>query len=586
MSSGAVIDLGGTAQTVASLSGSGVVSNGILTVADQISVAVGDTLVIPYGSTYTCAPGTGAMVDETAGTVTLKHNAAEIAVTDPETSAVTTNVYDTVAGAFAAYSEGTLTVHENATLDFGTTEVSISGIELDEGVVLTFTQNAPWTTTISAGVLVNTRMASTYVWTPAENSTDWAALSNWRIGAVTPVALPGANDTVTFPVSDAPDFNCWVVELTSDVYATNVVVNGDMKFSGGQIHTGNVGGIGTITLNGNAGFHTYDMENVNLEVTNNLVIVGTGNRFQTQGSNSYMNGGSIDVLGCVTGNGEITTVGKRSRVRLHGDWSEFTGTVNAQDDGVPRHALRLMAAQASSSNAVYNIYMSNESSGNSAFVETSSGSYTTGDNYHYYFGALNGRITIYQKYNNTLEIGALNQDCAFTGNIAATSRNHIKKVGTATLKFSGSGLGRLEVAGGVFSSATESAIPAEGITFSGSDGFFDPTTNTVDFASKLVNSTTAPIGLLITNNVTIGQIPASNTEGLVKKGEGTLTLAAAPLYAGDTYLDGGTLKIPVGANIKVKTNVEGMSVRRDTTTEEGYTVYKLGKKLPLMIMVF
>lgn len=451
------------------------------------------------------------------------------------------------------------TVIENLSVSDGA-KLAISG-EDGETVTVTATESGTdfYTDVVaSAGLSLswsgNTatigRSPMTFTWTGAKG-TDWFDGGNWSVGGEMSFVSPGLNDTAFFPESDAPDFDCWIVELSSDVYVTNVVVDGDMKFSGGQIHTGNVGGRGTITLNGNAGFHTYDMENVNLEVTNNIVVAGTGNRFQTQGSNSYMNGGSIDVLGDVSGDGEITTVGKRSRVRFHGDWSGFTGTVNAQDDGVPRHALRLMAAQASSSNAVYNIWMSNESAGNSAFVDTSSNSYTTDDRYHYCFGALNGRITIYQKYNNTFEIGALNQDCAFTGNIAATHRNHIKKVGTATLTFSGSGLGRLEVAGGVFSSATESAIPAEGITFSGKGGFFDPTTNAVDFASKLVNSTTAPIGLLITNDVTLGQIPNSNRGGLVKKGEGTLTLAAIPQYSGVTKVEAGELIVPEGTVLDV-----------------------------------
>ena len=414
------------------------------------------------------------------------------------------------------------------------------------------------------------------------DGTSWSDAGNWARDAMLETVAteaPGKDDSAIFD-------NESVVTLSTDVHVTNVVANGNLRFSGGLIHTGIICGSGTITLNGNAGFHTYDWEQANLQVSNNLVIAGTGNKFQTKGSNSYMNGGSIDIYGDVTGNGEITTIGKRSRVRFHGNWTEFAGTVNAQDDGVPRHALRLMAAQASSSNAVWNVWMSNESKGDSAFLGTSSNTYKTDDKYHYYFGALNGRITIYQQYNNTLEIGALNQDCAFTGALAATYRSHIKKVGTATLAFSGSGVGRLEVYGGVFASRTEAAIPNERITFLGNDGYFDPTTNTVDFAAKLVNSTTAPIGLLITNNVTIGEIPASNTAGLVKKGEGTLTLSAAPLYTGDTYLDGGVLKIPTSADVKVKTHVEGKSVRTDTTTEVGYTVYTLGKKLPLMIMVF
>ena len=103
LASGSVLDLGGLAQTVQSVAGSGVVSNGILNVTDAISVPVGQTLVIPYGSAYTLASGTGEMIDTIAGTVTLRHLAADIDGV----------VYDTVAGAIAAYETGTLTVHED-----------------------------------------------------------------------------------------------------------------------------------------------------------------------------------------------------------------------------------------------------------------------------------------------------------------------------------------------------------------------------------------------------------------------------------------------------------------------------------------
>ena len=82
-------------------------------------------------------------------------------------------------------------------------------------------------------------------------------------------------------------------------------------------------------------------------------------------------------------------------------------------------------------------------------------------------------------------------------------------------------------------------------------------------------------------------LDASNTAGLVKKGEGTLTLTAAPLYTGETYLEGGTLKIPTSANVKVKTNVEGKSVWKkfETIDETQYTVYTLGTKRMMMIIV-
>ena len=583
---GAVIDLGGHSQTIAALSGSGIVSNGTLSVTAPISVAAGDMLVIPYGSTYTCASGTGAMVDETAGTVTLKHCAAEIVVTDPETSAVTTTIYDTVAEAVAAYTEGTLTIHDTATLDMGTTEVNISGVVLDDGVELTLTQHAPWSATFSEGTLVNTRTASTYVWTPGENSTDWATLSNWRIGESTPVALPGENDKVVFPASEVAEFEGWLVSLSGVQTVTNVIANADVTFAGARIDTLEVNGASgvVITLGDDAGFGTYRATGSTLTIAADIKSMGGGvahknqfyGHYTTKSGNPDQGGTRINFSGKLTGDGYLQIIGCRATDTMSGDWSEFSGTVELWDDRVSRHTVQLTSACVGSSNAVW---IANISSQN-PFAQ---GGLTT------YFGALNGAVhQPKNNYNGTWEIGALNQDCAFSGQIGASSYNHIRKVGTATLTFTGSHLGNLEVKGGVFASGTQSAIPNGNITFSGEGGCFDPTTNTVDFAAKLVNSTAAPIGLLITNNVTIGEIPASNTRGLVKKGEGTLTLAAAPLYTGETYLDGGTLKIPTSANIKVKTHVNGKSVweKLETIKETQYTVYTLDKKPGSMVILF
>lgn len=53
---------------------------------------------------------------------------------------------------------------------------------------------------------------------------------------------------------------------------------------------------------------------------------------------------------------------------------------------------------------------------------------------------------------------------------------------------------------------------------------------------------------------------ASSATAIADSG-GTLVLSAAPLYTGDTYLDGGALKIPATWTNKVKTHVSGKSVR-------------------------
>ena len=113
------------------------------------------------------------------------------------------------------------------------------------------------------------------------------------------------------------------------------------------------------------------------------------------------------------------------------------------------------------------------------------------------------------------------------------------------------------------------SFPKTSITFAENGGAFDPTTNMVDFAAKLVNSTSAPIGLLITNDLTIGEIPASNTAGLTKKGAGTLTLSAAPLYTGVTTVEAGTLVVPAGADITYNPFSAGM-LSGITPTKFGY----------------
>ena len=98
-----------------------------------------------------------------------------------------------------------------------------------------------------------------------------------------------------------------------------------------------------------------------------------------------------------------------------------------------------------------------------------------------------------------------------------------------------------------------------------------------DPSAKIVNSDSA-IKIEIDGCVTqvwATALAASNAGGLVKKGDGTLTLKEAPKYTGTTYLDGGVLKMPVTK--RVRTHVEGQHVVRSFETVDGdtYTVYKL-----------
>ena len=81
------------------------------------------------------------------------------------------------------------------------------------------------------------------------------------------------------------------------------------------------------------------------------------------------------------------------------------------------------------------------------------------------------------------------------------------------------------------------------------------------------------------------ELASSNKGGLVKKGEGTLTLKAEPKYTGDTYLDGGKLRILKSVNITVKTHDEVKVVRKRYVTSGGkdYIEYRLGDKPATLI---
>ena len=209
----------------------------------------------------------------------------------------------------------------------------------------------------------------------------------------------------------------------------------------------------------------------------------------------------------------------------------------------------------------------------------------------------------------------MNVDCAFGGHYSRgygssgkpndPHINHIRKVGTAKLTLTLSRpVGDIEIMGGTLVIGSQNSVPlyhtdayqhylkflGDGATLAVSGTVTEnDVTNFIDPSARIGYST-API--CFSNAVSevhtwSTALAASNTGGLVKKGEGTLTLAATPLYTGDTYLEDGTLKIPTSANIKVKTHVNGKSVWKKFETIDGtqYTVYTLGAKRMMVIVV-
>jgi autotransporter-associated beta strand protein len=188
-----------------------------------------------------------------------------------------------------------------------------------------------------------------------------------------------------------------------------------------------------------------------------------------------------------------------------------------------------------------------------------------------------------------------------------SNRGHcLRKVGAGTLTFSGKYLRKYEINDGTLLITNDAAFVwtkdastyRSRITFGGGTLAFGGDV-TDDPSSRIVEST-APICFSNAVNevhtwatALVAQVADAETgkdAGLVKLGEGTLVLSAAPLYTGDTYLDtvGGTLKIPAAAGVRVKTHVENKAVRRasETIDDVVYTVYTLGNKPGSMIILF
>ena len=123
------------------------------------------------------------------------------------------------------------------------------------------------------------------------------------------------------------------------------------------------------------------------------------------------------------------------------------------------------------------------------------------------------------------------------------------KTGSATLILSGANtyVGTTTINGGTLQANNATALGLDGtITFGGGTLQFTVASAGQDWATRIRNSTGAGIIRLDTNgqNVTFaGAIAASNTAGLTKLGNGTLTLTGVNLYTGTTTVTTGTLLV-------------------------------------------
>jgi len=316
-----------------------------------------------------------------------------------------------------------------------------------------------------------------------------------------------------------------------------VTLNSTNTYSGGTlINAGtlilaatNAAGSGPIVLAGGTLQH-----NVGTTLTNDIVAqAGTTSSFLGNAANG------LTLTGNITGSGNLSSSASVnfSGPQLAGNNSGFSGTFTVNNNSQQR--FKFASTNAGSPNASWVL--------NPAFND---GIGLTCGNGTVKLGALSGNGYIRNDSGSTtttLEIGALNTDTTFTGQIQDNGNNNIavRKVGSGklVLTYNNTYDAGTQINGGTLVFSNTAAFGSGTIAFGGG-ALKHGISFTNDVSAKIANSTgTIAIddgGQTVTYATALS---SSNTGGLTKKGSGALTLSAQPAYTGATTVEAGTLSV-------------------------------------------
>lgn len=366
---------------------------------------------------------------------------------------------------------------------------------------------------------------TSYTWKGGGGNNFWSNPLNWN-----ECGVPGSADTVVFN-SEASVF------LTSATSVSTVTLNADITLAGNMLAITTSNGSGKWILGQGAGF----MNNGEGAIISNDIHLSGAN---TAVTNEFANSGySWTFSGKLTGRATFyASAGtKNCGIAALGDWSGFTGHVYVEEQSDTRNNFYLAGDNYGAENATWEVYSSNQSSASAHFLQVAGREFK--------FGSLDGAF--YQNSGGqytktTIVVGKKGLETSLGGYFNNNSDDGYTK-NSVTVQLVGGTLhvtarnprryliesGTLDITDDL--AATISPADGDGIHFLGGTlkidntkvGLTDATKRDV---SRFIKDSTAPIRFDTQGNdyTWATQLVNSNTGGLEKLGEGTLTLSYVP----------------------------------------------------------
>jgi autotransporter-associated beta strand protein/T5SS/PEP-CTERM-associated repeat protein len=190
---------------------------------------------------------------------------------------------------------------------------------------------------------------------------------------------------------------------------------------------------------------------------------------------------------------------------------------------------------------------------------------------------------ILNAFNSAISIDTNSQNVTFASGLGSSNTGGLTKTGLGTLTLTASNgyTGTTLVNGGVLALGNANALARTGTLSFGGGSLQYSASNTVDYSSKILSSGSAISIDTNGQNVTFATgLAASNTGGLTKLGNGTLTLSGSSSYTGATAVNGGKLLVngQLG-NTAVAVNASGL-LSGSGTILGGVTVASSGTLSP------